>query len=262
MNQLRCIFPCRKVFAGEMDLARHYNQRPACKVSWNIRLKRAAETAERNAFIEAHNHTTIPTNQDMTMDMDSWNSIDDDGGDQNENNNDNDEGDIAALGGPVVSNGVSAAGPSDQPVQDNNSDRVPEFDIYMFGSGDTVHGSEERVNPCLDEGNGDAEENEYNEPPPMETLVDELEDALENVQIDPEGDEESDPSEIVSFTRAGEIKSHAKSHFESILGEEDWSPFHPFAGAAEFQMAKWLNDLPLSKVDSFLQLDWVRVLIF
>lgn len=260
MVPFRCIYPCRKVFTEEKDLVRHYRQRPSCKIAWDIRLKQAAETAARNAAIEVRNDTMALANEDLAIEMDGWNSIDD-GGVQNETNNDTYEGNIASLGLPTVSNGMTAASSGDQPGGDSNPDAVPEFENYMFGSGGNGHESEERINPCLEEEDGDAEESGPSDVPPMEILIEELGGVLENVQIDSEGDEDSDPSEIVSFTRAGEIKSCTKPHFESVLGEEEWSPFHPFAGAAEFQLAKWLNDLPLTKVDSFLQLDWVCGLV-
>jgi hypothetical protein len=63
------------------------------------------------------------------------------------------------------------------------------------------------------------------------------------------------------FPRSGETKSRGDSHLNRLLKEQlegGMNPYTPFRGLAEFELAMWLNELPLSKVDAFLRLQWVR----
>lgn len=135
------------------------------------------------------------------------------------------------------------------------------FEAYSYDSSTTQAAFDEVDNPYLDVGDADeldeAAPGYIPEPDPVEQIAD----ALEDVRIAPETDEDEDPSEIESFPNAGKVKNHRDHHLDSLLEERDGAPFKPFRNAAEFELVKWLNDLPLSKVDSFLQLDWVGSLL-
>ncbi len=92
-----------------------------------------------------------------------------------------------------------------------------------------------------------------------------LEAALENARIHPGIDEDTVPSRIDSFPRAGEVKTEyaGRPYFAETFAAHTQngtrSPYTPFSGPEDFELAKWLNDLPVSKTDSFLHLEWVRI---
>ena len=159
-------------------------------------------------------------------------------------------------------NGSDSTGPLDHLQAPGDSDlaATADFEDSLYGptqGGPTTSGSDD---PYLD--TADVVDLEDGQPGyvPAPDDADRLGDILEGVQIGVDGVEDVDPSEVEQFPHAGEIKdpeSRAQSRFETLYEEACGNPFHPFRGAAEFELVKWLNGLPLSKVDSFLQLDWV-----
>jgi hypothetical protein len=91
-----------------------------------------------------------------------------------------------------------------------------------------------------------------------------IHDTVEETNLNEEEATNEDPSEIEQYPRAGEIKDKRRPHFKKLIKEHySQNPrnlFHPFADGSEFQLAKWLNGLPLSKVDEFCQLPWVSTM--
>lgn len=160
-------------------------------------------------------------------------------------------------------NGSDSAGPLNHSRESDDSNLAGDFEEYMYGFTQGNATTEGNDDPYLEA--VDAMELDESQPGylPASDDTEQLRDSLESVQIGPEGAEDLDPSEVELFPRAGKIK-HPElprdalgSHFERMYEETHGNPFHPFRGAAEFELIKWLNDMPLSKVDSFLQLEWV-----
>jgi hypothetical protein len=95
-------------------------------------------------------------------------------------------------------------------------------------------------------------------PPPDSHLVE----GAEELNICPGDDEEQNSCEVERFPRAGEVKAHGRPRFQELVGKQipktsDGNLFHPFKDKSEFELAKWLNPLPLTKIDEFLQLTYV-----
>jgi len=84
---------------------------------------------------------------------------------------------------------------------------------------------------------------------------------LETTQDPPEDEEDLDPAEVESFPHAGEVKKSGRPHFAKLVLSQTnrgaRSPYTPFTNASEFDFVKWANEIPVSKVDSLLKLDWV-----
>lgn len=141
-----------------------------------------------------------------------------------------------------------------------------EFEAALYES-QHIEAEDPTYNPLLEEyddeqGPGPENEDAHTEDdhqPPLPDL-DELPDNDEAEEREAE-DEEDDPAEIELFPRAGEAKSRFQSRFKHLADDfrqKDGGLFHPFKNAAEFQIVKWLNSLPMARVDEFLQLEYVR----
>jgi hypothetical protein len=249
------------IYNNEADLTRHYRLSIRCKIQWEKRELEVALMAEREAFERATRQRRTAVRMAASMDFDEP------GGGEFGAEAIGQGEPVASAPSPVAAPplGTSTNARVDQDTQDvENIDPITaqevenDFDNYMFGTRHDPPMSDDRANPCLEEVNeGDLEEEDSGDATVIERIMEDLGNAMETVQIAPEDDEEVDPSEIESFVRAGEVKERIDSHYENILDARDGYPFHPFTSAAEFELAKWLNDLPLSKTDSFLQLDWV-----
>jgi hypothetical protein len=72
---------------------------------------------------------------------------------------------------------------------------------------------------------------------------------------------DEDPSVIENFERAGEIQSYDIPRYVELLEIQERSGngnmYFPFEDYSEFELAAWLNDLPLRKIDTFLQTRFV-----
>jgi hypothetical protein len=240
-----CLYPCKKSFKDESSLRKHYQLVPACKWRWNERQRWEAEEFERaSERRRAEMRNSAAENDWEVYINDADNTF------QPDRRSDD---------------GSGSAGPPDhtQESGDSNLAATDDFEEHLHGSTRHDPTTEENEDPYLDTADVidlDEGHSGYVHAPDD---VEQLGDVLDGVQLGPEGDEELDPSEVELFPRAGEIKhpelprDPLTSRFDALYEETHGNPFYPFRGAAEFELVKWLNDMPLSKVDSFLQLDWV-----
>jgi hypothetical protein len=125
---------------------------------------------------------------------------------------------------------------------------------------DLLH--EENYNPYRDADQTDESENEeLNDFQPPELDTPEPISIPETVEINTDEDGDADPSCVDVFPRAGEVTERRRPRYaENVhhhMNNATRSIYHPFRDFQEFDLAVWLNQLPLSKVDSFLQLSWV-----
>jgi hypothetical protein len=77
--------------------------------------------------------------------------------------------------------------------------------------------------------------------------------------------DEQERCEVDRFPRAGEVKAPGKPRFQELAEKQisrtsDRNLFYPFKDQSDFELAKWLNPLPLTKIDKFLQLSYVSFL--
>jgi hypothetical protein len=121
---------------------------------------------------------------------------------------------------------------------------------------------EENYNPYRDADENDESENEELDdfqPPEFDTP--EPISAPETVDMNTDEDNDADPSCIDVFPRAGEVIERRRPRYaenvQDHMKNATRSVYYPFRDFQEFDLAIWLNELPLSKVDSFLQLSWV-----
>jgi hypothetical protein len=121
---------------------------------------------------------------------------------------------------------------------------------------------EEIYNPYRDADQSDESENEdLNDFQPPELDTPEPISVPETVEINTDEDDDADPSCIDVFPHAGKVMERRRPRYaENVhhhMNDATRSIYHPFRDFQEFDLAIWLNELPLSKVDSFLQLSWV-----
>jgi len=121
--------------------------------------------------------------------------------------------------------------------------------------------------PVDDEGEDNSDEGESEvDPPNDESLGTTHEPLGEYPRFDPcpEDNEEDDPPTIDVFPRAGEVKAMGQSRFSELERAQRVldakTVYHPFLDSAEFSLVKWLNGLPLSKIDSFIRLEYVSLM--
>jgi hypothetical protein len=122
--------------------------------------------------------------------------------------------------------------------------------------------AEEDYNPYRDADQNDESENEeLDDFEPAELDTPEHISADETVEMNTEEDDDAGPSTVDVFPRAGEVKERRQPRYaENVqyhMRNATRSVYHPFQDFQEYNLAIWLNELPLSKVDSFLQLPWV-----
>lgn len=141
----------------------------------------------------------------------------------------------------------------------DESEGAKEFEEALFESPPIIEGVV--AHPLLEEENEEHATGDYQAPP----LPPEPNDPIPSPEpIRPRSGDTSDKdrSEIELFPRAGEVKEKVEPRFLQIVEERclrgDSGLFRPFKNAAEFALVKWLNLLPLARVDEFLQLEYVR----
>jgi hypothetical protein len=247
-----CLYPCEKSFDDEASLRKHYQLVPACKWRWKQRERQATEEFERaSERRRAEMRRNYAVDDGEMVDHSGWDLASNDADNTSHPERQSD-------------NGPGSTGPLDHSRASDEPDlaATADFEELLYGpiQGDvTAEGNDD---PYLDI--SDVMDIEEGPSDYVHTSddIEQLGDILEGVQLGQEGaeDEELDPSSVESFPHAGEIKdpeTRTRSHFETLYEETHGNPFHPFRDAAEFELVKWLNDMPLSKVDLFLQLDWV-----
>jgi hypothetical protein len=123
-----------------------------------------------------------------------------------------------------------------------------EEDYNPYGD---AHDTDEHENEEMD----DFQPPEFDNPEPLSVP--------ETIEMSADEDDDADPSCIDVFPRAGEVIEKGQSRYAEIIRHcmesTTRSVYHPFQDFEEFDLAIWLNELPLSKVDSFLQLPWVSI---
>jgi hypothetical protein len=248
-RKFACIYPCKSSFKDETSLRRHYQHVPACKWRWNQETDLTAKQFEQASERRRAEMRNDAVDDSEMVDHAVWEL------------ESNDADNTSQRDGQSNNTGSDSAGPLDRRQASGDSDlaATADFEESLYGptqGGPTTSGSDD---PYLDTADVDLEEGQPGYvPAPDDT--DQLGDILEGVQLGADDAEDLDPSEVEQFPRAGEIKDpelRTRSRFETLYEEARGNPFYPFRGAAEFELVKWLNGLPLSKVDSFLQLDWV-----
>jgi hypothetical protein len=184
---------------------------------------------------------------------------------------------LGEIAEPILTDDTSDTEDINRPDHDTNIlapswapeegiDVADAFNEFLFDGApeQPVHGGNENPYLEVDDDDDDDDDDESNLPPSVltPTLLKDLESAMENAELPSELEGESDPTETETIPRAGEVKRNEEPNFQKIVEgqiQEGGSPFYPFRNATEFQLSKWLNGLPLSKVDPFLQLDWVSL---
>jgi hypothetical protein len=83
-----------------------------------------------------------------------------------------------------------------------------------------------------------------------------LEDRLEDIQAPLDPHEQMDLHGIETFRDAGKVIEMTVPYFQQVL--RGINPHHPFLDNDQFEVAKWLHELPLPKAESFFQLELVR----
>ncbi|KAG8798922.1 hypothetical protein FRC16_006244 [Serendipita sp. 398] len=174
---------------------------------------------------------------------------DNDNNNDSDNDNDSDEGgSVALIPGP---DGDTGGGNNDS-VENDQFASMEEFDHWLHNQHDDEpegfvdpYGLEELED--REEGDGDIELDV------MEDMEEDDQEPLSDLgSFRSDGD--ATPKQIDKYPRAGEIKEKRQSRFEDILARQDIeeSPniFRPFKDSSEFRLARWLNDLPLSKARS------------
>jgi len=86
------------------------------------------------------------------------------------------------------------------------------------------------------------------------------EEPLQDVDSNSRPLENDETDRTETFQHAGAIVKHGRPHYDTLLErhmEGGTNPYAPFHGFAEFELVAWLNGMPLSKVDTYLQLPGV-----
>jgi hypothetical protein len=121
---------------------------------------------------------------------------------------------------------------------------------------------EEYYNPYRDaDENDESEDEKLDDYRPPEFDTPEPIGVPETVEINTDEEDDADPSCVEVFPRAGEVLERRQPRYaENVhnhMKNATRSVYYPFRDFQEFDLAIWLNELPLSKVDSFLQRPWV-----
>jgi hypothetical protein len=162
----------------------------------------------------------------------------------------------------------------EEPTPDSSTS--PDFERWYFELERAMDGTAQGDENPLNDDNLDPEDNgDMDDSDEGETEVDhpddgDLDATLGNLRKHPgltpcvEDNDEDDPPTINVFPQAGEVKATGQSRFSELERAQRAlnanTVYYPFADSAEFSLVKWLNDLPLSKIDSFIQLEFVSLL--
>ncbi|KAG8824504.1 hypothetical protein FRC17_009084 [Serendipita sp. 399] len=263
----RCLPPCNRAFDSEKKLVQHYQNRPSCAITWrtreNLRLRAAFQSV-------AQRQDTIWSNEVVGSELDAC-GIDNNPNDLNdapdtyllpiEDDNDDADEDYNTDDAASV---LASVGDVDEFAENSQYASMEEFDNWLHNHrNDDQQSDAEWVDPYgMEPLDGDEDVGDDDE------MVDDAEGGDEDIQepIDEpcsfQGSEDAEPQEVDRYPGAGEIKELRRPRYEDILAtrdpEKDRNLFSPFNDLSEFKLAKWLNDLPLSKVDSFLKLEYIQ----
>lgn len=289
-EEFNCLYPCKKSFALESSLKRHYGRVPLCKYNWSVyeanlrqefedasQKRRADVRHERNGAahdeqLGHHEHIGGGDDNAEVGDYVDWGGanvdMEDSVGREEDSHQANEAAGVSQQD-PLPSQGRNLADPivTVPPHQtpeldhdDSSAIITTDYEEYLPGPEGVSSASGDDPTPYLDVENAmDVDEADPGYVPEIDD-TEQLEGVTETIQLSPESDEDEDPSEVETYPRAGEVKlseEQNQSRFENLHLKRGGRPFHPFRSFAEFELAKWLNDLPLSKVDMFLQLNWV-----
>lgn len=295
----RCIFPCRSSFPSELNLVQHYKKKRGCRERWETRqqeleqiiferaaalrrarVREAAEKAEKD-----QGEDNLAQNNDLDFAFDHGFEAN---GDQESVGEHSVDTSLGATPPPSdhlpevqVDDPPDSSGDEDDlddlaAVLDTPFDVAANFDDFIFGV-PVEDGADNDFDPYAEPANdSDAEENllpngltthdlggDYPLDDSRTQDMEELQEPALSAEPGPELNTDVDPGEIETYPCAGEIKKKAGTHFDRLLKKQMGdavNPYTPFFGLAEFELVTWLNELPLSKVDSFLQLSWVTSL--
>ncbi|KAG8756916.1 hypothetical protein FRC14_002533 [Serendipita sp. 396] len=106
---------------------------------------------------------------------------------------------------------------------------------------------------------GPYEESDYESEPDFDENFDfSVPEEVVTLEDHPPPPDDEDLDDIETFEGAGKVIKKGSSHFEEILrGQQEKSTgntYFPFRDEDEFRLVHWLNELPMSKIDSFLGL--------
>lgn len=290
----RCIFPCSRSFASDTQLVNHYSRKRDCNERWVKRRTMVEQLALRNAAKRRQTRAQESSKEDNGAKPFPEHHFDE-YGDQNPMDQGSVEGDVPSsnlvdahtrtdsqqldgedapdIDAHTRTDSQQLEGGDTPDIHANNSlDNILTFDDFLFPP------------PGVDGDGGDrhpyAEPNESSDteedgPFLGDPIAEGAQPVSDHDHHNLEGDDESTrginpgPDLLDEFTdgvietypRSGEIKTHSDPHFDRLLKKQmlnGTNPYTPFRGLAEFELATWLNELPLSRVDSFLRLQWVR----
>jgi hypothetical protein len=291
-KQYHCIYPCYSSFDTARKLAQHYSNRPQCKQNW----KRYHDNVARAAY-EKIVHNDIALEQadpaeleDDTAAISAFSAASDLDGQMDCVSATSSVSDQPLWAVHTASPDQSFQDPFQEvppalnqgfhaddhiePILDfddlNGSDAsveqlAAEFDAWWFNETQpetpVVDNSlDETIESDSKEGSTSSEQSE-----PM--AIDNIQDQIEDSPDDDETEVPEDlPVDIEEYEGAGEIKATGTPHFARLMKRQrdkgNGNSYFPFESAAEFEMVSWLNDLPLSKIDSFLHTKFVRLFSF
>jgi hypothetical protein len=285
-KEYRCLYPCRASFDTSRKLAQHYSNRSECKQNW----KKYHDDAARAAYESIiHGHLAAKRADAMEYDEDTASNspISATSGSQDQMTYNWDTQSVSNEPfrvDPASSSPNQSLQDQTQEVSDNETpipahieplsctdvvdesdpnveNLAAEFDAWWFNETQSepipIGGP---FGECIA---SDHEEEETSSEQSEHSAMDEPQDEPEDFPHDEEMDNSQDePLEVENYERAGEIKANDTPHFANLVKKQlqkgNSNLFFPFESAAEFEMVAWLNDLPLSKIDSFLHTEFVR----
>lgn len=290
-----CGHPCKKAFDSESKLAKHHRNAPQCKEKWDAlqRNDRVIEfemqTQHRRAV---YRESLGGADVSLISAYDPGSEPEDRSGEINQFTSTQGEIDIAMNSNVVPSNEQPAPSTIEEnlfflhnlPFFDGPEEEFSiedeigkDLEEALFGA-QPILAEEDNCNPLLEEYDNASDAGDYEGEPhagqtpldPPDPIPDQPVPDPTPVQPsrpphpEPDEDEDEDNAEIKRYPQAGEVKATTSPRFKDLINEFLKKPgglSHPFKNAKEFELVKWLNALPMARVDEFLQLSYVRIFI-
>jgi hypothetical protein len=226
-------------------MRQHLQNTPFCKKRWDLHLQ-ALAIASRKAALQAS--SSAPT-QEIFTNAESMNEAD------------------SAFPAPdgLPSFDPSPADETWMDIDDAIAEPIAEVPLVVdVPSNASPIGNEDREEVSMDQDDSDewSDDETGDEMLGQERAEDEGDDPEYSICPSMDLSEELQVTEV--FERAGRIIDRTMSHFDSLrskqLKDGGGNIYYPFSCSLEWDVAKWLHEsrMPLSKIDQFMQLNYVR----